>query len=291
MSCGRLGGSANSPSVPRARERVRPAIWTNSTRTICTCFVWNVRAREVVGAYRIARSDYVQRDHGLRGLYTATLFRFDDRFLNDLGKSLELGRSFVRIEYQRSFTPLLLLWKGIGRLVARNPQYKTLFGPVSISNNYSSASRQLMVGFLERYAGCRAGRRVSPRNPFRKSRNAERVLSPPGAVNIEAISTAVADLEAGGPGLPILLRQYLKLGGHLLAFNVDPKFSSALDGLIIVDLTQTEPRLLERYLGKAEAAQFLKFQKGKYGAVENAYDHQLGLASDSRRYSSADAVL
>jgi hypothetical protein len=49
----------------------------------------------------------------------------------------------------------------------------------------------------------------------------------------------------------------------LLGFNVDPEFANALDGLILVDLTKTEPKLLERYLGKAEATAFLEFQKGK----------------------------
>jgi hypothetical protein len=49
----------------------------------------------------------------------------------------------------------------------------------------------------------------------------------------------------------------------LLGFNVDPKFSNALDGLILVDLTKTDSRLLERYFGKNEARAFLEFQKGK----------------------------
>jgi len=66
-------------------------------------------------------------------------------------------------------------------------------------------------------------------------------------------------------GVPVLLRQYLKLGGRLLGFNLDPKFSNALDGLILVDLTKTETKLLERYLGKTEAQTFLEFQKGKHG--------------------------
>ena len=64
-------------------------------------------------------------------------------------------------------------------------------------------------------------------------------------------------------GVPVLLRQYLRLGGKLLGFNVDPEFANALDGLILVDLTKTDLKLLERYLGKTEATAFLEFQKGK----------------------------
>jgi hypothetical protein len=62
--------------------------------------------------------------------------------------------------------------------------------------------------------------------------------------------------------VPVLLRHYLKLGGKLLGFSVDPEFADALDGLIVVDLTATEPKPLERYLGKVQAAQFLHYQKG-----------------------------
>ena len=220
-------------------------------------FVWNAAKQEIVGAYRLAGTD-VTRD-----LYTATLFKYTGDFLDKLGPALELGRSFVRPEYQRGFAPLLALWKGIGAYVARNPRYKTLFGPVSISNQYQAVSRELMVAFLERRTSLHewAGL-ISGRNPFK--RRYGKPLPPPKGFDLEDLSDCVADLEPMRTGVPVLLRQYLKLGGKLLGFNLDPEFSDALDGLIVVDLTKTEPRLLERYLGKAEAAEFLKHQKGTY---------------------------
>lgn len=227
-------------------------------------FVWNKEKLEVVAAYRLAAVDVVCGEHGVKGLYTATLFRYGQEFLARLGPALELGRSFVRPEYQRAFTPLLLLWKGIGRYVARNPKYKVLFGPVSINNLYQPISRQLMVSFLERHAWLSdlAGL-VTTRNPFR--------ARPEGAwprsdtrCDIEDLAAAIADIEPAQAGVPVLLRQYLKLGGKLLGFNVDRKFSDAIDGLIVVDLTKTEPKLVERYLGRAEAAKFFAYQKGAY---------------------------
>jgi putative hemolysin len=225
-------------------------------------FIWNAAKQEIVGAYRLAGTD-VTRD-----LYTATLFKYTDDFLDKLGPALELGRSFVRPEYQRGFAPLLALWKGIGAYVARNPRYKTLFGPVSISNQYQAVSRELMVAFLERRTSLHewAGL-IASRNPFKPSHNpfkrrSGKPLPPPKGFDLEDLSDCVADLEPTRTGVPVLLRQYLKLGGKLLGFNVDPEFSDALDGLIVVDLTKTEPRLVERYLGKAEAQEFLKHQKG-----------------------------
>src|SRR6185503_16515013 len=111
-------------------------------------FVWNRRAREIVGAYRVGRTDQILRTHGLDGLYTTTLFRYDERLLDRMGPALELGRSFVRAEYQRSYGALLLLWKGIGRLLASAPEYRVLYGPVSISSRYQDMSQRLLRAFL-----------------------------------------------------------------------------------------------------------------------------------------------
>jgi putative hemolysin len=215
-------------------------------------FVWHAGRNDVVGAYRLAGTDVV------RNLYTATLFKFDQRFIDGTGPALELGRSFVRAEYQKGFAPLLALWKGIGVWVARNPRYKILFGPVSISNQYQAVSRELMVAFLERSASVRnlVGL-VSHRNPL--SRRSGKLTLPESGFDVEDLSDVISDLEPSRAGIPVLLRQYLKLGGKLLGFNVDPEFSSALDGLILVDLCKTEPRLLERYLGKGAAAKFLDY--------------------------------
>ncbi|HJZ98429.1 MAG TPA: GNAT family N-acyltransferase [Candidatus Solibacter sp.] len=227
-------------------------------------FVWNARPKELVGAYRLAPTDVVRRRYGIRGLYTATLFRFGDPFLDRLGPALELGRSFIREEYQRGFAPLLLLWKGIGAFVARNPRHKILFGPVSISNRYQAVSRELMISFLEKYALLRdwsglVRNRHALRQRFLKGAN--RPALPNSGLGIDDLSELVSDIEQKQSGVPVLLRQYLKLGGKLLGFNVDPKFADSLDGLILVDLTKTDPKLLERYLGKKEARQFLDFRK------------------------------
>jgi putative hemolysin len=228
-------------------------------------FVWNGRSKELVGAYRLAPTDVVRRRYGICGLYTATLFRFGAPFLDRLGPALELGRSFIREEYQRGFAPLLLLWKGIGAFVARNPRYKTLFGPVSISNRYQAVSRELMISFLEKYALLRdwAGL-VRNRHAFRERflKGANRPALPNSGFGIDDLSELVSDIEQKQTGVPILLRQYLKLGGKLLGFNLDPKFANTLDGLILVDLTKTDLKLLDRYLGKSEARRFLEFQKG-----------------------------
>ena len=197
------------------------------------------------------------KQHGKKGLYTNQLFDYKREFLERIQPALEMGRSFVRAEYQRSYAPLLLLWKGIGAYVTKNPKYKVLFGPVSISNEYNPTSRQLIVNFLQTYnEASELTPLVRARSPFKHK--PRRMIGAIATWDIEELSTVIADMETDQKGVPILLRQYLKLGGKLVGFNVDAHFANALDGLIVVDLTQTDPRVLERYMGKTGAAAFLK---------------------------------
>jgi putative hemolysin len=221
--------------------------------------LWNRAKQELVGAYRAANTAEVVVQRGVRGLYTSTLFRYDARLFEVLGPALELGRSFVRPEYQRQYAPLLLLWKGIARLVAMHPETPVLFGAVSISNNYSDASREMIYRFFEsRMQGDDLAGFVHPRRPFRPKflrswdcRSMTRALH-----DLEQLSEPITDVEPDGKGLPILLRQYAKVGGKMLAFNVDRKFSNVLDGLVMVDLRRTDPAILDRYMGREAAVKF-----------------------------------
>ncbi len=228
-------------------------------------FIWNREKKEVVGSYRLCRTDEILRQKGVRGLYTSSLFRYKPGFFEKIGPALELGRSFIRLEYQKSYAPLLLLWKGIGRFIVDNPQYKTLFGPVSMSDKYQTLSKQLMVGYLKmtRYKNDMAGF-VKARKPLRTKPlrgwdidAAVRLLRE----DVGDISELISSIEMDRKGIPVLLKQYLKLGGQIIGFNVDPAFGNVLDGLIMVDLTKTGPRMLERYLGSEGARQFLAYHQ------------------------------
>ncbi len=236
-------------------------------------FLWNHAAREVVGAYRIGRTDEILARYGKRGLYTYSLFDLKAPLLAALNPALELGRSFVRAEYQRSVAPLFLLWRGIGQLVAREPRYRRLFGPVSISGDYQLLSREVLVEYLSsHHLQAQLARHARPRHPYRGSgRSAWSREDLAGIEDLDLVSQMLTQIEPDRKGIPVLLRQYLRLGGRLLGFNVDPDFGSALDGLIMVDLANTEPGLLRRYLGNAGTARFLVYHKaGLDTAAESA---------------------
>src|SRR5262249_2890832 len=151
-----------------------------------------------------------------------------------MGPAIELGRSFVRPEYQKQYAPLLLLWKGIGRYAASRPECVMLFGAASISDAYRPESRELIVRMLEQYRAADLAPLASPRNPY----SARGVRIPEGW---DQLSKVIADLEPDGKGVPILIKQYIKSGGKVLAFNVDQAFSNSLDALVVVNLREAAP--------------------------------------------------
>lgn len=236
-------------------------------------FVWNVeRGGELVGAYRLGQVDRIRARFGKRGLYTATLFEYRGPLLAHLHQALELGRSFVMPEYQKSFAALMLLWKGIAEYLVRHPQYRVLFGAVSISNDYAPLSKEMLIEYLRHHNyESKLARLVRARQPFRRPHDL-RLLSAElkGLADLEALSALVSDIEPDGKGVPILLRQYLKLGGRLLGFNVDPAFNNSIDCLIMVDLLQTDPRVLNKYMGRENAETYLQHHRRAQERIETA---------------------
>ena len=218
-------------------------------------FVWDGERQAIAGAYRLAATDEIVAASGLDGLYTRSLFDYGAALLAQLGPSLELGRSFVAPDYQRDFSPLLLLWKGISRFVVEHPRYRRLFGVVSISDAYESTSRQLMIRFLQTTRfDADLGRLVRARNPPAPLRAGQAESAT--VERLEDVSALIRGLEPDGKDMPVLLRQYLKLNARLLGFSIDPAFGNVLDGLVVVDLDEVEPAILARYMGRAEAAAF-----------------------------------
>jgi len=196
--------------------------------------VWNRDAREIVGAYRMGQTDTIVARDGVGGLYTRALFRYDARLLRQVGGPvLELGRSFVREEYQKNYSALLLLWRGIGEFLVRHPRYRHLLGPVSISARHSNRSRETLMAFLERkHFDPALARLVAPTNPPVRDAGTPHSIEPDRS------------------NIPVLLRHYLKLNARAIGFNVDAAFGDALDALMIVDLARVESAVLARYLGR-----------------------------------------
>jgi putative hemolysin len=265
---GRLGSSrdlavyhATAERIPhllreigRLRERTFRAAAEGTGRSIdldefddryIHLFLWNRARAEVVGAYRLGPSDGGQASSPL---YTESLFDWRQRPGIVLGPSLELGRSFVREEYQRDPSALLMLWKGIGAFVARHPGHRRLFGPVSISADYRPVTRELIAAWLLRHRADPNAEAVRPRRAVRCRPEVIALIDSGAVTNVAELDALVRELE-GGRGLPVLLRQYLRLNGRVLAQSHDPDFGNVVDALVVVDMLEMPASHLERYCG------------------------------------------
>lgn len=221
-------------------------------------WVWHKQNCEIVGAYRVGKTDEILRDHGIDGLYSRSLYQFDESFIGQIGGAIEVGRSFVTLPYQRLPKALDLLWRGIGAFMVKNPSYHTLFGPVSISRQYSTLARAfladaMMTNFSVRPEWRQSVRPQSPLHVRGKVWTPE-ILASLG--NVAVINKLLGNLDQG-KRIPILLRHYLALNGRFASFTVNKGFNDSLDGLILVDLREAPDKYLNRYLGKEGRRSFL----------------------------------
>jgi putative hemolysin len=220
-------------------------------------FAWDTKTQNLVGAYRLAKIDQLRRLYGRQAFYLTTLFEFREPFFVMLGPALELGRSFIRTEYQRSFAPLLALWRGIGEYVGRNPRYTKLIGPVSVSADYDRASHAMLVRYLKwHHFNPVMASLIKPRVPFRATHilaNLNRELK--GVDGLDMLSDLLPESDTKRQ-VPVLLRQYLKLGGEVVGFNIDPDFGHCLDCLTVVDLRRTPDSVLSKYMSTATLRRF-----------------------------------
>lgn len=204
--------------------------------------LWDAKAGALAGAYRVGLGPEIMEAYGRKGFYTNTLFRYAQPFRPILAQSLELGRSFVPVAYQRHRLPLFLLWKGILVQLLKHPDCRYIIGPVTISNHYNPLSRLLMMHYVrdavlhDEFAG-----QVKPRRPYRPKIAGRRQQDPEALIasigdDIKRLDRLVSDIEPEGMPVPVLLKRYLAQNARILAFNHDPKFNDALDGFMILDL-------------------------------------------------------
>jgi putative hemolysin len=214
-------------------------------------FIWDTVAKVIVGAYRIGKGDEIFYSMGKRGFYIAELFKIKDQFYPILRKSLELGRSWIRNEYQQKPLPLFLLWKGILKYLIENPQYRYLIGPVSISNSFSKFSKSLIVDFISKnHFDHELAEYVKPRKRFKVDfSQVDTDLLLESNETLKDLDELISDVETSHMKVPVLLRQYIALNAKIICFNIDPKFSDSLDGFIVVDLQKIPAEMLEK-LGK-----------------------------------------
>lgn len=201
--------------------------------------LWDRKAEKIAGAYRIGNGPEIVSRYGSKGLYTSSLFRMSSKMKPILRQSVELGRSFITQEYQKHRLSLFLLWKGILFYLIANPRFRYIIGPVSISNSYQEVSKELIIQFIKRnYFDHELAKFVEPKNAFRpKVKNVDTdVLLDASSSDMKKMDKIISDIEPTSFTMPVLLKKYLQQNAKILAFNADPKFNNALDGLMLLDM-------------------------------------------------------
>jgi putative hemolysin len=210
--------------------------------------IWDRDKEQIAGGYRLGLGDQIFQRFGVNGFYTHSLFKMKPGFFPILQQSVELGRTYVPEEYQKHRLPLFLLWKGILYFLLANPQYRYLLGPVSISKDYSEASKGIIVAFVRRFFyDKKLASLVSPRKAFRpKIKSVDtRLLAENLRGEFDALENLIETIEPSHFKVPVLFKQYLRQNAKFIAFNVDPNFSNCLDGLMILDIAQLPASTLE----------------------------------------------
>ncbi len=213
--------------------------------------VWDRSTNELVGAYRMAKIQEIIAERGPQALYLDHIFDINPALYQELGAAFELSRSFVMPKFQRDNRALSALWRGLGQAALQH-KCGTLFGSVTISNDYHPASRAILVEQLRRnYSDSEELiKLVTARSPFKPTTQYHQIVAKAYQdESIDALIPLIARIENDQRSVPPLMRYYCSLGAKFLAYHIEPIFQDALYCLLRVDLEAMDKRYRRRFLG------------------------------------------
>jgi len=200
-------------------------------------FLWDDETKQIAGAYRMGLGSEIYPKLGIDGYYLNDLFRFESELYEMMHHSIEMGRAFIIKDYQQRPMPLFLLWRGIIHTTLRYPEHKYLLGGVSISNQFTDFSKSLMIEFMKsNYYDPYIAQYVHPKKEFKvKLKDADKdFIFDEAEADLNKFDKIIDELEPGSLRLPVLIKKYIKQNARLVAFNVDPLFNNAIDGLMYI---------------------------------------------------------
>jgi putative hemolysin len=199
--------------------------------------LWDAVAEKLVGAYRMGLGKEIYKKYGIKGFYVQSLFRIEPELHQMMDNTIEMGRAFIIDEYQQKPMPLFLLWKGIVHVTLRYPEYKYLMGGVSISNQFSDFSKSLMIEFMKsHYYDPYIAQYIRPKKEYKvKLKDGDKdFVFDASKADMQKFDKIIDEIEPGILRIPVLIKKYVKQNARLVAFNVDPKFNNAIDGLMYI---------------------------------------------------------
>jgi len=232
-------------------------------------FLWDDIKKTIVGAYRMGLGSEIFTRYGIDGFYLQDLFRFEPELFGMMEQSIEMGRAYIVKEYQQKPMPLFLLWKGIVHTTLRHPDHKYLIGGVSISNQFSNFSKSLMIEFMKsNYWDPYVAQYIRPKKEFKvKLNDADKdFVFDETKADLNKFDKLIDEVEPGNLRLPVLIKKYIKQNAKVIAFNVDPLFNNAVDGLMyikIADLPESTVKpVMEEFQAELERKFAEAYQNG-----------------------------
>ena len=213
--------------------------------------LWSHEANALVGSYRIGYTEELIAEHGVEGLYLNHVFDINPQFYQHLGPAMELSRSFIMPEFQKSPQMLDLLWKGLG-LAGRIKGCDTFFGSVTISASFSALSQSVLVDTLDKFHsdGAEVRSLVKARVPFKPETKYHPLVAEAWQEDgLNRLDSYIEELEGGQRSIPPLIRYYASLSARFLSFHVEPSFNNAIYCLLIVRVQDVPKRYQKRFFG------------------------------------------
>ena len=237
--------------------------------------LWDKENLKIVGAYRMALGAEVFEKYGVKGFYISELFNFEPEIHPFFKKCIEMGRAFVAEEYQQKPMPLFLLWRGIVHVTLRNPQQKYIMGGVSISNQFSDFSKSLMIEFMRsHYYDSIVSQYVHAKNEYKvRLKEEDRSLLFDTQADLNKFDKLIDELEPNMLRLPVLIKKYIKQNAKVIAFNVDPKFNDAIDGLMYIRVSDIPESTVKPVLEDIQAELERKISEANSSNKENKTEH------------------
>lgn len=214
-------------------------------------FIWDAVNSNIVGAFRVGRTDQILPVLGRKGLCTHASFKLKKKFISKMAQALELSHNFIMPAYRNKSLPFALLWQGMGAFMRQNPQYRYLFGQVRIEHSYSPLSQAVIKAYMQsahapqewkkHVKAWEKGEDFTFSNVDTAQLHA--LFKQPNA--FQHLNVLLASLHQ--PGGPKILKHFIALGAHTLAFG--NRVKGQLDMVCLLDVMQAPKGRIKKYFG------------------------------------------
>jgi hypothetical protein len=265
--------------------------------------VWDPTEEEILGGYRFrCGNEIIFNAKGQpSNIATAELFHFSDKFIHEfLPRMVELGRSFVSLDYQstkfgsKSLFALDNLWDGLGALSVLDPNIRYFFGKVTMYNTYNSEARNLILYFLDKYFKDKENL-VSPIHPLDTHSDYEKMQGLfCHKLYKDDYKILNSEVRKYNINIPPLVSAYMNLSPSMRVFGtaVNEDFGAVEETGILIDIfdifEDKKKRHIESFLSEKPSKLLLrrlkKWINKQSGKRKNLVKGIIGCSSDSESH-------